>query len=256
MGETGTRESIAGDSIYWKFDTPKPSQLPTNPLLSTLVPRPTAWFCVKHVDGGKPPLVALVEGYSGAADRPPTVMMASAAVPPVMMDLLRMNKLCSLSIATERDKDKLLKAAAVDDAICGPALTFLEAGLESSVAPVSEGSSQPSRPPSVKSSPIKMHCRLVLEKSLPAGQSMILLQIETFQILGSVLVDQKIKKKGAVTIHGNADVRQIAAKIEAELIRPVGSLGGGRFGVVNEIYHMLRPLPSQHQGVKVEWLVE
>jgi len=256
MKENGGNVDVSGDSIYWKFDDAKPSQLPPNPLLCALVPRPTAWICVECAGGSKSPLVALVEGYSGAADRPPTVMMASTAMPPSIMDLLRRNKLCSLSVATEREQDSLRKAAAVDDAICGPALTFAEAGLEPSVFPLVEDKCEHTRPPSVKSSPIKMHCRLALEESLPAGQSMILLQIETFEILGSVLVKQNIKKKAAVTIQGNPDVRTIAAKIKAELVRPVASLGGGRFGVFDRIYHMLRPLPNQQPGGGVQWVAD
>jgi hypothetical protein len=63
-------------------------------LTSSLVPRPTAWIAVypaadglttSEIDGGgnsnyNQPLVALVEGYCGASDRPPTLMLGSDSV--------------------------------------------------------------------------------------------------------------------------------------------------------------------------------
>ena len=50
------------------------------------------------------------------------------------------------------------------------------------------------------------------------------------------------------TLHGNPDVRRITAKIDCLLLRPLASLGNGRFGRVGCIYHMGRPRPKSGDG--------
>jgi len=89
-------------------------------LATSLVPRPTAWIVVypaiddatikSESDGSVDannmlPLVALIEGYCGASDRPPTLMLGSDSLPSAILNGLRQNRVCTLSVATEREKN-------------------------------------------------------------------------------------------------------------------------------------------------------
>ena len=79
------------------------------------------------------------------------------------------------------------------------------------------------------------------------GQAMVVLEVEMFTISGSVLIRQADAEGQDVSQLpvSNPDVRRIAAKLEAQLVQPVGSLGQGQFGHVTGIWHMLRPLRSE-----------
>lgn len=102
-----------------------------------LVPRPVGWICTyppSYSLSSPPseqtqPIIALVEGYCGASDRPPTLMMASDSISPSVLEGLRLNKVCTLSVATERDIQtaKIMAGFGCDH---GPALTFDEVGLK------------------------------------------------------------------------------------------------------------------------------
>ena len=98
----------------------------------------------------------------------------------------------------------------------------------------------------MNSSPVQMHCRLALEVPLLNNSStMILLQIDTYVIKGKILRNQSTLYPGKTSIQGNPDVRSITAKIDCLLLRPLSSLGNGRFGCVRSIYHMGRPRPKE-----------
>ncbi|KAL7516420.1 hypothetical protein ACHAWX_001440 [Stephanocyclus meneghinianus] len=136
---------------------------PENPLLAVLIPRPTAWVSVYPVHGSHEtsrvtaaaadtgavhasiddePLVCLIEGYCGASDRPPTLMLGSDSIAPTVLEGLRTHRLCTLSVTTERDwrrnrpddgdatKNIVQCMAACCGENCGPAKTFCEAGLK------------------------------------------------------------------------------------------------------------------------------
>ena len=251
-------------------------------LTSSLVPRPTAWIAVypaadnsttSEIDGGgnsnyNQPLVALVEGYCGASDRPPTLMLGSDSVPSAILNGLRQNGVCSLSVATERERYNANRMMALRGEKSGPAKTFNGAMLQPCPPPVVlsslpcpnskakkekgiVGSNYWRRPPAVESSPVHMHCRLILDVPLQTdgdsspvdAPSMLLLQVDTYVIDGKILVTQSCHYPGQPTIHGNPDVRSITARIDCLLLRPLASLGDGKFGRVGCIYHMRRPMP-------------
>ena len=225
------------------------------------------------------PLVALVEGYCGASDRPPTLMLGSDSIPPEVLAGLRANGVCSLSVSTEREMRqarRMCRPLRGGAARCGPAATFGGACLRPrpppSVlsdlpAPVRVGvgggasSNRPRRPPAVDDSPVHMHCRLVSDVPLLTGEdgdedvraddshpppSMLLLQVDTYVIGGDVIWtrQQSSLAPGRTSIHGNPDLRDVAGKIDCLLLKPLASLGGGRFGRVGCIYHMGRPRPT------------
>jgi flavin reductase (DIM6/NTAB) family NADH-FMN oxidoreductase RutF len=258
-------------------------------LTTTLLPRPTAWIAVypaaddstkspSDSDGdadatNNQPLVALVEGYCGASDRPPTLMVGSDSLPCNILNGLRRNRVCTLSVATEREIWAVKSMMASRGEKSGPAKTFREARLEpcsppivlsclpcpNNVNPEMEGSHYWKRPPAVEYSPVHMHCRLILDVPLETNEardegedsSMLLLQIDTYVIKGEVLHTQSCLYSGQPTIHGNPDVRNITAKIDCLLVRPLASLGNGKFGRVGCIYHMRRPMPLPKNGRKI-----
>jgi len=239
-----------------------------NHVSEMLVPRPVGWICAyppssSSSEQAQQPIFALVEGYCGASDKPPTLMMASDSISPSVLEGLRVNKVCTLSVATERDIQaaKIMAGFGRDH---GPALTFDEVGLKPSDPPLSILDALPiiedpsasntkiynyfKRPPAIASSPVQMHCRLAMEVPLlsSSDSSMILLQIDTYIINGNVLRTQStLYPTTKSSIQGNPDVRRITAKIDCLLLRPLASLGNGRFGMVRTIYHMGRPRPRE-----------
>jgi flavin reductase (DIM6/NTAB) family NADH-FMN oxidoreductase RutF len=259
-------------------------------ITTTLLPRPTAWIAVypaaddstkspSESDGDSDapifyqPLVALVEGYCGASDRPPTLMLGSDSLPSIILNGLRRNRVCTLSVATEREIWAVKSMVASKGEKSGPAKTFREARLEQCSPPIvlsclpcpnngnseTGGSNYWKRPPAVEHSPVHMHCRLILDVPLETNKvgngdedsSMLLLQIDTYVIKGEVLRTQSRLYPGQPTIHGNPDVRNITAKIDCLLLRPLASLGNGKFGRVGCIYHMRRPMPLPKTSRKI-----
>ncbi|ACI64229.1 predicted protein [Thalassiosira pseudonana CCMP1335] len=281
-------------------------------VLTTLIPRPTAWISVyppssslthctlpinnsehdtstpsasttdSSSNSNNTPIVALVEGYCGASDKPPTLMLGSDSIPYLVLEGLRLNGVCALSVATEREfgvgcdsnvnGGALQQITSRDGEMHGLAKTFEEAGLEECVAPsllddlyIPTNTNKCNhrnncnyfrRPPAVKSSPVHMHCRLIADVPLldnntnsngnhtDNNPAMLLLQIDTYTIHGSILHKQTtLHPNERPYLQGNPDVRRITAKIDCLLLKPVASLGNGRFGRVNEIHHMSRPRP-------------
>ena len=228
-------------TITWLAGAPRPAALRCDPFLCSLVPRPTAWLCVEAAEGESGPLLCLLEGFNAACDRPPCLMAGADALPPPILRALRATARCTVSVATPRERGSLARAAAGDGEPCGPALAFAEAGLEPATTDGWSG------PPAVASSPARMACELVAEVDLGQGQSMLLLEIERFTILGDVLLRQaaSTQQDAATQRGGNADARSVAAKLEAELVQPLGSLGNGRFGGLDGVSHMLRPVQAE-----------
>ena len=256
--------------------TPSPLLSPT----SVLAPRPTAWICTyppssssssssEQSQKNNPPLIALVEGYCGASDRPPTLMVGSDSISTSVLEGLRVNKVCTLSVATERDIHAAKSMSAGYGCDHGPTLTFDEVGLKPCDPPLKILNALPigppppdtecsnntenyfKRPPAIASSPVQMHCRLAMEVPLSTSSdsTMILLQIDTYIIHGNVLRTQStLYPTTKSSIQGNPDVRTITAKIDCLLLRPLASFGNnGRFGRVKTIYHMGRPRPREVQ---------
>ena len=206
------------DNIFMKVGDPRPSELSVDPFPSAVIPKPTAWI---SVDG----TVALLEGYNAVSHAPPTLMFAGRALPNSMLKRLQETRLCSLSVASMREQHCLFGAACKDDS--EPALwTFDQLGL----SPCTE---KPTRPPAVQGSPIHMHCRLIDVVDLGSNQQMVLLEVETFVIRKEVL--------SAPTEQMKSGDRSVLAKIDAMLMRPVASIGGGRFVTMHYLHLMRRP---------------
>lgn len=210
-----------GARVFWKTSSPPPSELSSkNPFLSTLVPRMFAWF---SVDDEK---VALLDGYSAVCYTPPTIAFGVKTLPPEMIKTLEQTKVCTLSSATVRESNVSYSMAACRDGESPKSFTFDEIGLKSA-------KSKEAYPVAVATAPIKMHCSLEKIVNLGYGESMILLTVETFVVDGSVLSPptEMMKGKG----------RDIKAKIDAELIKPVVGLGNGTFSPLTGLRSMPRP---------------
>ena len=238
----GESTSIDRTMLHWTVGQPKPAGLDcADPFLCALVPRPTAWLSVHGTERQPFPFVCLLDGYNASSDRPPTVMLAAAALPTLMLERLLETDQCCLSVATPRDFAALDTLAASEAAGDRGAASFSALGLEP--APRADG-----RPPAVASSPCQMDCRLMEHIDLDAtGQAIVVLEVEHFTISGSVLARQAgddVKSKKALP-SSNPDVRRVAAKLEARLVQPLGSLGQARFSHVSDIWHMLRPEQSE-----------
>jgi flavin reductase (DIM6/NTAB) family NADH-FMN oxidoreductase RutF len=217
-----------GSRIFWKTSSSPPSQLSSkNPFLSTLVPRMFAWF---SVDDEK---VALLDGYSAVCYTPPTIAFGVKTLPPEMIKKLEQTKVCTLSSATVRESDSSYTMAACLDGESPKSFTFDEIGLKSS-------KSKEAYPVAVATAPIKMHCSLEKIVDLGDGESMILLTVETFVVDGSVLSPptEMMTGKG----------RDIKAKIDAELIKPVVGLGNGAFSPLTGLRSMPRPKKQDAGG--------
>ncbi|KAL7508223.1 hypothetical protein ACHAXN_006468 [Cyclotella atomus] len=249
----------------------------SNPLSSVMVPRPTAWMSVipsfTSEAKNEEPIVCLIEGYCGASDRPPTLMLGSDSIASAVLDGLRQNRFCALSVATEREwrmqhcsQTNVVQSMAGLDGENRPSKTFSEARLKEcypteSLQKVLDSlpdpflsnnlqskdnnkSTKQKRPPAVDSSPVQMHCRLITEVPLYGTKTMILLQVDAYVMHQSVLRKQTTLHPNPISIQGNPDVRKITAKIDCLLLAPLASLGNGKFGTVNRIYHMGRPRPK------------
>ena len=104
----------------------------TSFLTKCLIPRPTAWIVVHPANDNdqQEPLVSLVEGYCGASDRPPTLMLGSNCIPNEILNGLRANGECTLSVATERESIATKQMSAKNGEMCGHAKTFQDAKLQ------------------------------------------------------------------------------------------------------------------------------
>jgi flavin reductase (DIM6/NTAB) family NADH-FMN oxidoreductase RutF len=185
------------EHVWWDVGSARPEALNCDPFLCALVPRPTAWLCVQSETDGEPPLLCLLDGYNASSDRPPTLMLAAAALPPLVLSALRTHQLCSVSVATPREAPHIALAATLgapaatlsgQPGALWPATSFEELGLSPAPRPESEDAR---RPPAVASSPAQMDCRICLDVALEGdGQAMIVLQVDRFAISGEVLLRQ------------------------------------------------------------------
>lgn len=214
--------------IFWKVGSPPPSQLSSkNPFLSTLIPRTIAWF---SVDDER---VALLDGYNAVCYTPPSIAFGVKTLPASMIAKLKETKVCTLSSATVRECNQAFQTAACLDGDTPRDFTFAQLGLEPT-------KSKPDYPVAVATAPIRMHCQLqqVVELDGTDGESMLILSVETFVVDGSVLSPPTESMKE----------RDILAKIDAELIQPVVSLGNGECLPLVALRSMPRPKQQDNGG--------
>lgn len=212
--------STKDDCIVWKVGDPRPPELAVDPLTLSILPKPTAWISVSDNE------VALLEGYGMASHIAPTLMFSSDSLPPLILQQLKETKICTLSIATQAQGPALFQAARRDNETPPTAWAFEKLGL----TPCRE---TPTRPPAVQTSPVHMHCRLVDTVELVKSQELILLEVETYLIRGSILS----QPSGPMLKSG----RKVLAKVDAELMQPVASMGDGGFVKVDGLHSMERP---------------
>ena len=119
-------------------------------------------------------------------------MFGSDSIPTAILNGLRANGVCTLSVATERESIAA-KQMSAKNGICGHVKSFQDAELQpcSSVPSVLDNLTPGRRrPPAVDSSPVQMHCRLILDAPLQEAApdtnnqqnipSMLLLQVDSF----------------------------------------------------------------------------
>mmetsp|Transcript_13130 Transcript_13130/g.21771 ORF Transcript_13130/g.21771 Transcript_13130/m.21771 type:complete len:453 (-) Transcript_13130:2339-3697(-) len=200
-------------------------------LLETAVmAKPCAWI---SVDNHK---VALLDGYNIANMSPPTLMMASDAIPKTMLDQLSSagsNQKVTLSCATVRDEHCLDRAKNI--------LTFAEMGL---LPATSRQHSEGGYPKAVQSSPIHMYCRLVDQVDLGRvdGKTMVLL-----------CIDEVVMKREILTTPPPAENsgRSILALVDAAKMQPLAAMGNGKYATMSGVHLLLRP--SQTTEEKTGW---
>ena len=221
--------------LFWKVGDQRPPELKADPFIMSMIPKPCAWISINDQE------VALIEGYNVANHAPPTLMMASEALSTSMMQELRNaannnnGRLATLSIATEREQHCLFTAAAAADAAsCSNGETPRPQNFSFQALKLVPDSSKKDRPPAVASSPIKMYCRLSELVELGNDQFLVLLEVESFVFSPSILSPPDA-----------TSTRKTLAKIDAELMKPVASMGQARFATMDRLHLMLRPRPSQ-----------
>jgi len=215
--------------IFWKIGSPPPAELSCkNPFLATLIPRTAAWF---SVDDER---VALLDGYNACCYTPPTIIFGIKTLPPAMIAKLMEAKVCTMSSATVRESQAAYQKAACLEGDIPQDFTFDELGMKAR-------KSKQGYPAAVDAAPIKMHCSLnqiVNFDGTSDGESMIILTVETFLVDGSALSPPTEIMAG----------RDIKAKIDAELIQPVVSLGNGIFAPLAGLRSMPRPQKQNDGG--------
>ena len=60
------------ETLFWRVGLPIPTELLTDPFMSSMIPKPTAWMSVNDKT------VVLVEGCSVVNHSPPTLMMVAS----------------------------------------------------------------------------------------------------------------------------------------------------------------------------------
>lgn len=209
------------DEIFWKPSTPFPPELSSgcNPFRSTLIPRTIAWFSVNDEK------VSLLDGYTACAYTPPSIIFAAKALPPTFLDILKETKVCTLSSVTAREPESSYKTAYTKDDHSPRDFLFSDLGLMSK-------KTKQNFPSVVASSPINMFCSLRELVDLGDDEGLVILEVETFVIDGSIQSPptEEMKRRPGVI-----------SKIDAELIKPLVSLGGGNFSGLAPLRSMPRP---------------
>lgn len=206
-----------------------------------VIPRPTAWIsCVVLKESL--PLVALLDGYNVVTEDPPIFYCSSSALPLQMLQSIKATKKCSLSIATVHDIASAKLSRKRRDSSSTFSSSTIQGQLSFSELSLKATSNHPDEfPPMVESSPIRMGCQLFRCVELGNDQSMLLLQVEYMFIQGDVLTPP------SDNMLLNAGSRQFLAKIEAQLIQPLVSLGNGKFGTLGRFFSLYRPRKSTSQ---------
>jgi hypothetical protein len=196
-----------------------------------------AWVAVDDKE------VALLDGITAAAYTPPFLICSSSVLPFSFQQRLRETKVCTLSVATTREPieayEKAGNSREHDDSETPSSFAYADLGLSPS------SDSRDGYPRGLASSPIHMYCSLYEFVDLglskidddadtlqSSSDQMLILIVDTFVIDGSVLSPptEEMRKRPNVT-----------AKIDAELIQPLVSMGRGRYVPMSQLMSMPRP---------------
>lgn len=250
-------ESSSGESptVFWKPGTPLPSTLATdsNPFLTSLIPRPTAWISISVPgdDQDNEFKLALIEGFNLANDKPPTLIFGIESIPLEIFELMKKSKVCTLSVATIHQVEACKKACLLqkgEDKTCGESHSFDVLGLEPCTMETD------SYPPGVSNSGIIMNCSLLDIMYLDQedeNKGVVILEVDKFLMKKEVLAKTSATK---VKKAENGNGRKTLARIEANLVEPIGSLGDGRFAALDGPYHMYRPKRVQQEDGSTQWI--
>ena len=175
------------------------------------------------------------------------MIFGAESIPSDILTILKENKLCCLSLTHEGQLDACKEACVVKDAneSCGSSYSFEQLGFQPAVI-------ESRRPAGVQSSMIRLHCSLLDYVDLDENdkrKGLVILEVDTFDIERDVLRAVPTAKKAKSENVQSA--RVVTASIDAKLMKPIGSLGQGRFGKLDGPYHMYRPKGAEKDGEKV-----
>ena len=160
------------------------------------------------------------------------MIFGAESIPEDIVSILKESKTCCLSLSHEKQLEACQIASTVkeDNESCGSSYSFSELAL----IPVSLNLN---RPPGVEGSKVRLHCSLfdfvdLAEEDERKG--LFILEVNTFEIGREVL-------RSIPSDTNDMNNRLVSARIEANLLNPIASLGEGKFGKLSELYHMYRP---------------
>ncbi|EEC50619.1 predicted protein [Phaeodactylum tricornutum CCAP 1055/1] len=229
--------AVESDRLYWSVSKEDQSYAgtsdPAPPVRSLILPLffdiwlysgTLAWFSVDDDH------IFLLEGYTAASYTPPTIIFPASTLPGKMWQTLLQTRTCTLSSATTRESTAVLKRA-----LSGTepkSFKFDELRLKAS-------KNKKDYPFVVAESPIHMFCKVHELIALTNDEALVILTVETFVIDGSVLgppTDEMTKRPN------------VTAKIDADLIEPVVSLGDGKVFPLMCLRSMPRPTRCAQRG--------
>jgi len=200
-----------------------PASLDANVFETCVTPKPVVWVSVDEES------VALVEGYGVATFAPPVLILGTDLLPKSIVDGLKRKQLVTLSMATVDHQ----KSLAIASNTSPTAFPFADLSLE-------KVNGKGAWPSAVAGSPMRMFGRTmeIIDLGPPSDvpyeehQEVILITVDYIQVSGSAL---------SKPLDGP---RETLAKIDAQLMRPVASVGNGRFATITDVHSMYRPRKS------------
>lgn len=174
------------------------------------------------------------------------MIFGAESIPEDILSILKETKRCCLSLTHEGQLGACKEACTIKNGNenCGSTYSFEQLGFDPSTI-------DSTRPAGVNSSMIRLHCSLFDFVELDESnkrKGLVILEVDTFDIEKEVLSEVPTAKKVKT---GNQSTRVVIANIDAKLMKPIGSLGQGRFGKLNGPYHMYRPKAVEKDGEKL-----
>ena len=176
------------------------------------------------------------EGYTCANDKPPTIVFGAESIPIDILDNLNKFESCCLSLTnvSQLKACKQCSFAANEESnrneFCAPSFSLDQLGFKPKSFDVNQV-------PGVDSSSIHLQCSLLEIVKLDPNndrKGLVILEVDTFDI------DKKVLR-AVPREESNGTSRNLLARIEADQMEAIGSLGDGNFARIHKLYHMFRP---------------